>query len=172
MKGNKELQDKWESEAIFKNASEFVRRFREIVIKEGAQKFPIKDPATQQDTTLSRLLGELVYDFELKTDLVDRLRDSEEPDDYMIWITGLKNRHNTVMTLDYAIRQAEAHQFLDWGLKKELDTLRQENLKLNERVEDLSKQLERCLEYKKRVQPLDKGKDERDSMLGDVTPHE
>jgi len=147
----------------------FVRDFlnHEKSIKEEARLVPVKDPITGVDTDLR---SEIAYLVASNISLTDIHRIFKQFPNLHLPVIETVGRGLQVETaLLQMIQLAEAHNLIDDGLEKKLGALKEENVELNKRIEDLSKQLKECLEYKNRVQPLDKGrKDKGDSMLGDV----
>jgi len=126
---------------------DFVENFDKIVIKEEARSLKVIDPIDGKPTNLASLIGYLVSEYVRLTDAVKyRLReyDSSDPERQLLLSTGVSNLTRTMEALLQAIQLGRAHNLIVEGFGKEFRDLRQENVELRRRIEELSKQLKKC----------------------------
>ena len=137
-----------ESGRMFKIVEDFVRRFPEIIIKDGAQSHKVIDPLDKKPISIAGLIAHLIPQYVNQTDAVNMIRNdydnSQNPNDLLMLEKAKSSQLNTVMALFDAITYARTHNLIDDGSEKQLNELRQENNKLREKIKSLSTQLKNC----------------------------
>jgi len=156
---NREQGDNTESGRMYDIVEDFVKKFDKIVIKEGARSMQVSNPIDGKPTSLASHIGNLVAEYVRLSDVVNeftsKYANSSDPTYQLVLSNAIHNQSETAEHLHQAIRVAHAHNLIDEGLDKELDALREENVELTRRIDELSKQLKKCQDdfesYKKYV---------------------
>jgi hypothetical protein len=183
---SKEQSDRIEPFEADQRLKEFCSKFpKEITLKAGARILIVTDPTSGTKTDLASAIAFLISQYgmvERRGNIIAKMLSTHDYGNRMHSTMELDQRMKTIQqvvipflgeqtkvagALLGMINLAYVHDLIEDGSEKRINDLRQENARLNERAEVLSKQLKECQEglsfFQRRFPDLS-----RNSEIGDV----